>query len=127
FAITGPTGSGKSSILTALSLALYGKGHKSTLSAADYVTVGAREGQVQLIFSAKGKRFTAKWSCTVLKKDGSPLKVPQSKPEAFLNDQAISLEEMREAIGLTQEHFERTVILNQGEFSRFLTSSFAKR
>jgi exonuclease SbcC len=127
FAITGPTGSGKSSILTALSLALYGKGHKSSLSAADYVTVGCREGRVELEFSTKGKRFLAKWSCTVLKKDGTPLKVPQSKPEAFIDEVAISLEEMRDAIGLTQEHFERTVILNQGEFSRFLTSTFAKR
>lgn len=131
FAITGPTGSGKSSILTSMTLALFGKGSKTDLSGADFVAQGTREGQIFLTFSSQAKTYMASWSCVVLNKKGEPLAAPRTKREFFQADkegQWVTLENNpEEVIGLTFDQFSKTVVLNQGEFAKFLTSSFSER
>ena len=57
FAITGPTGSGKSSILTSISLALYGKNHKKSLDSKDFVSLGAASASIKLNFETKGNKY----------------------------------------------------------------------
>ena len=85
FAITGHTGTGKSSILTAISLALYGKNYKKALSSNDFVSLGASDAFAKLIFKHNHEIYTAVWEIK-LKKKGSDLaegslsqKIPSEK------------------------------------------------
>ena len=126
FAITGPTGSGKSSILTSISLALYGKNHKKSLDSRDFVSLGAAAASIKLNFETKGNKYCASWSLKVLKKNGDPIKKPSV--QRVVSKDGIAIESSpEEIIGLTFDQFIRSVILNQGQFSKFLISNFSER
>ena len=66
--ITGPTGAGKSSILTAISLALYGKTHKTALTQSDFISSGTDKAEIKLEFSIGKNTFNATWLCRIKKK-----------------------------------------------------------
>jgi len=128
FAITGQMGSGKSSILMAISLALYGKTplSKTALRPIDLVSLGSQQGSIILDFSIGEKNYTAIWKCKVLKKDGSPLK--NATPTQLLYQGDTVLEVLPAKImNLSFDQFSRSVILNQGEFSDFLGRKFKDR
>ncbi|WP_417335177.1 SbcC/MukB-like Walker B domain-containing protein [Halobacteriovorax marinus] len=126
FAITGPTGSGKSSILTAISLALYGKNYKKSLDSKDFVTLNMPSSKVSLNFETKGENYCASWSIKVLKKNGGPIKKPTT--QRIVTKDGVAIEQSaEEIIGLSFDQFIRSVILNQGQFSKFLTSNFSER
>lgn len=126
FAITGPTGSGKSSLLNAISLALFGRTYKKSLNTTDYVSTGTQGASVELEFEHLGELYQARWSIKVAKSDGSPIKNPIPK-RSLLKQGQILEKRADEIIGLNFEQFCRSAILNQGEFSRFLYSSFSER
>lgn len=126
FAITGPTGSGKSSILSSISLALYGKNYKKSLDSKDFVTLGQSSASIKLNFSTKGELYCATWQLKVLKKNGEPIKKPS--PQRILTRDGVAIEKSAdEVIGLTFDQFIRSVLLNQGQFSKFITSNFSER
>jgi DNA repair protein SbcC/Rad50 len=129
FAITGETGSGKSTILNCISLALYGVNYKNNRN-RDFVTLGESFGEIELVFSLENSIYKAHWMFKLLKNDGSEYKTP--KPEKhfyrYQDNQWEALAETPEKIlGLTFDQFSKTIILNQGEFAKFLTSSFKER
>lgn len=129
FAITGDTGSGKSTILNCISLALYGKSYKG-LTQGDFVTLGEAYGKVELTFSCAGSMYQSIWGCRVRKKNGEYLKAPSHTKEFFLlngTDKKPLDAAPEDVIHLSFEQFCKTVILNQGEFARFLTSTFRER
>jgi DNA repair protein SbcC/Rad50 len=126
FAITGPTGSGKSSILTAITLALYGTGHKTKLSAIDYVSTGEDSAQVELQFQFKNNHCLAFWGIKTVGSRGKTLAKPILTRKLFVNGEPQE-NTPEQLLGLSFEQFTRTVILNQGEFARFLTSNFTER
>lgn len=132
FAITGETGAGKSSILNAISLALYGNVYKKQLNQSDLVSLGEREASVDICFSAKSKKYQASWSARVKKKDGSPLSPPKVNrffyeikgDELQLMD---SKQKPEDVLSLDFDQFCKCVILNQGDFAKFLASNFSER
>ncbi len=134
FAITGETGAGKSTLLNALALALYGRVYKRQLVQSDLVTLGEREASIALHFSVRGKRHLATWQTVVRKKDGTPLSTPRT--ERFFYSLPANGDEKEasvlphapeEVLQLDFEQFCKCVVLNQGEFARFLTAGFAER
>ncbi|MGE3608100.1 MAG: AAA family ATPase [Bacteriovoracaceae bacterium] len=135
FAITGDTGSGKSTVLNCIGLALYGEIYKKNVNQLDVVTLGEKEGQIELIFQSKNKYYLADWRAKVLKQDGKPYSTPQSpqriiyeldQPDFSASKTATNLS-ASEILNLDFEQFCKCVILNQGEFARFLNSSFTER
>src|SRR3712207_8567114 len=50
---------GKSTVLNAIGLSLYGQLFKKNLVQNDVVTLGEKEGQIELILEAKGKTYLA--------------------------------------------------------------------
>lgn len=132
FAITGETGAGKSSILNAISLALYGNVYKKQLNQSDLVSLGEREANVEIQFSTKSRRYQASWSARVKKKDGSLL-IPPKITRFFYEVKGSELQLLdgklkpEDVLSLDFEQFCKCVILNQGDFAKFLISNFSER
>lgn len=130
FAITGQTGSGKSTLLNAISLALFGKTYKQNYNGQDIVTLGEREANIELIYSNHTGKYKAVWNCRVAKKDGTPLKMPKSDRKFYTfqdNDYILQDYTAEQELPLDFEQFCKTVILNQGQFAEFISSTFSKR
>lgn len=131
FAITGKTGAGKSTILNCISLTLFGKVYKKDTDGLDYVTLGESSGQIKLIFSNAAQKYLAHWKLKIRKKNGELYKKPQLTRSfgKYTSDDDIEYieKEPSEIIGLTFDQFCKTTILNQGQFAKFLTSSFKER
>lgn len=125
FAITGATGSGKSSLLTAISLALYGNTYKKTLNQWEYVTQDEVEASIDLEFSSNGVVYRALWRC---KKhiDKNGILRPKYTRELLANGEMTD-QDIETIVGLNFEQFKKTIILNQGQFAEFLTATFTER
>ena len=146
FAITGPTGSGKSTILDAICLALYdttprlrrGSGTikskdvgNNTLSQNDPKNIlrrGAAQGYAVVDFSAvDGKIYSAKWSVRRARNSvkGALQDVEYSvfnvTDKCELKGTKTELKKAVEVlVGLNFEQFTRAVLLAQGDFAAFL-------
>ena len=130
FAITGDTGAGKSSILNSIALALYGQNYKRNLTQADFITLGQAEGKIELEFSCSEKRYISVWDCRIRKKNGEFLKQPRLSKEFYqIKDGEKHILDIvpEDVIHLNFEQFCKTIILNQGQFAKFLTSGFKDR
>lgn len=146
FAITGPTGAGKSTILDALCLALFDsmprlpagrgemlgpEGDPNSIRTNDVRTVlrrGAGFGWAEVDFvGIDGDAYRARWE----------LRRARQKAQGALQQQSMSLssldgerrfgdgkksvlEEIERRLGLTFEQFRRAVLLAQGDFATFL-------
>lgn len=124
FALVGPTGSGKSTVIDAMCFALYGSvpryGNKGSVSPV--VTMGAIEARVSLTFESGGARYIA---TRVVRRGKTGASTKEARLELVDGDvlagSAREIDEAVEAlVGLTFEHFTRAVVLPQNEFARFL-------
>lgn len=142
FAITGPTGSGKTSIIDAICYALYGK----TPRGADRRTLVSHDRdnlRVDFEFSARGKRYriTRQINQTrSVKRDGtekrsanpSPVQLAEFDDErgtwSGLDDRSDDIgRRVVEVVGLDFDAFTRCVVLPQGRFAEFLNGAPAER
>ena len=148
FALTGPTGSGKSTLIDGLCFALYGTvprwGKDNAI--ADALAPAANACRVCLVFEAAGKRYAAVRALTRDKKGLVHTKearlelldpaIPPGAPIADLL--AASIEPLAEGpdlvtarvedlLGLSYRHFTQSVLLPQGRFSEFLHAKAGAR
>jgi exonuclease SbcC len=147
FAITGQTGSGKSTILDALCLALFDdtpRLHNATESGVEVTDVkdktirqddcrailrrGTVEGYAEVDFlSLGGERFRAKWFVNRAhgRMDGSLHNTNITLTNLSTQDEVYGtkkelLARITALVGLTFDQFTRAVLLAQGDFSTFL-------
>lgn len=143
FLICGETGSGKSTILDAICLALYNKtprltnGNKTTetsykeggqeisiMSVNQLLKKGEKEGGITLLFEgADGSDYIAEWKCRVnrngkLKDEEWYITDNTGKTDDSRGKARIA--KMTEIIGLDYDEFCRTSMLAQGQFTQFL-------
>ncbi|MDO4728677.1 MAG: AAA family ATPase [Bacteroidota bacterium] len=153
FAIVGQTGSGKSTILDAICLALYnttprlktgnskvlvdsGVDELATNNVRNLLRKGAVSGYVKVVFLAvDGNRYESHWA----------IKRASNKINGKIQEESIVLKEfetdsiysehrksqvllkIRDLIGLSFEEFTKTVILSQGDFASFLKQKDEER
>ena len=124
FALVGPTGSGKTSIIDALTFALYGSVPRldDRRAVAPVISQNLTEARVRLDFTVDGAAYTAARVVRATRSGGATTK------EARLQrgDEVVAgtADEVTDAVaallGLTFEHFTTCVSLPQGQFARFL-------
>ena len=131
FAITGDTGAGKSTILDAITLALYGKVCRNN-NEREVLSHGAGEATAECEFEAGGQRYLAQWSIRKRKskkEEGSfsverSLAVWNAVADNFEILEAHRLNEVNrlveEVTGLDFTRFTRSMMLAQGDFASFL-------
>lgn len=133
YAITGSTGAGKTTILDAITIALYHSvprfnSTKATL--LDVVSYGATDAFTRVTFENEKYVFEANWQIRLISTTGKLLKNPQEEvslknltTSKILASQKKSF--IKNIIKVTQldyDQFLRSVLLAQGEFASFLTA-----
>ncbi|MGD6991743.1 AAA family ATPase [Sutcliffiella horikoshii] len=137
FGIFGPTGSGKSSILDGMTLALYGKVERASNNTQGIMNHAENQLEVSFLFeleNAKGKqRFkverTFKRTDDIRVKSGiSRLTEVKENEHIVIADKASEVNQaIQEILGLTIDDFTRAVVLPQGKFAEFLSLKGADR
>lgn len=135
FGIFGPTGSGKSTILDAITIALYGEISRGT---KEYINTDIGKLYVAFEFEAgSGKdRRTYKVERSVKQKDGGGIStdfvkfypVTEDDKNVQVTEKVNEVrDEVTRIIGLNANDFTRSVVLPQGRFSEFLKLSGSDR
>ena len=132
FAIVGDTGAGKTTILDALTLGLYGKVHRNKM-VEEVLTYGATEAYAEVEFSVNTDIYRSKWSLWRArgKVDGNTKAKRElaqwdanTKEFNILATKIREIEEKTEAItGLDYHRFSKSVLLSQGDFAAFLKAT----
>jgi len=128
FGIFGPVGSGKSSILEAITFALYGRTDRLNLSGDNryynMMNLKSNELLIDFIFET-GKEQTAYRAMVKGKRNGrnfDEVKTLERATYKKVANEWIPIENgaPEEAIGLSYDNFKRTIIIPQGQFQEFL-------
>jgi DNA repair protein SbcC/Rad50 len=148
FALVGPTGSGKSTVIDGLCFALYGTvprwGKENAI--ADALAPAANGCRVCLVFEVGGKRYAA---VRALNRDkqgrvhtkearlelldaavepGAPISaLLEASVDQIAEGPALVTAGVEELLGLSYQHFIQSVLLPQGRFSRFLQAKASER
>ena len=126
FVITGDTGAGKTTILDAITLALFGRTSRD--HQREVMSNGATECFAEVEFSNENGRFHARWEQRKKRRSENLetnriLSRWENGQYGILHAglQGMSVQVARH-LGMSYDQFKRTVLLAQGEFAAFLTS-----
>ncbi|WP_026924123.1 AAA family ATPase [Glycomyces arizonensis] len=146
FALTGPTGAGKSTVLDAMCFALYGRTPRWRNNTTQHaIAPSAVEGRVRLVFAAAGVHYVA---TRILRRDKNgnvktTMAALEQLPEGVNPADDTELVEglgralagspstvstaAERIVGLPFDQFTKCVLLPQGEFAEFLHATAADR
>ncbi len=141
FAITGPTGSGKSTILDVIALALFNRIPRmpgnSTISKGDIEKFGAvltrnqKEAFAKITFETNTGNYTSKWSISTARtgnlRDYEMEITELSSGKLFDLKKSEVPAKNEELIGLSYQQFIKAVLLAQGEFAQLLKAEKKER
>jgi len=129
FSLSGPTGSGKSSLIDAMIFALYGRVPRlGGREVAPVISAGADRARVSVDFAVGDQVYTVARQVLRTKTGAN---TNESRLERGPDTLASGADEVTKAVeallGLRYEDFTKTVVLPQGEFARFLTATKSDR
>lgn len=131
--LTGEIGAGKTTILDAITLALFGRTNrhgkdKSDSLAQHVISYNTTEGYASVVFQVNNQKYQAEWIAKKSKNENK-FKVEnhffdlQDASRNKVSKTSEALEAVQKVLKLDFEQFTRSVMLAQGEFSRFLKSN----
>jgi len=135
FAITGPTGAGKTSILDAICLALYHQTPRLSVSSGSNELMTRHTGDclAEVQFSVQGKAYRAFWSQRRARNQADGKLQPPHVELAHGSGTIISsqiadkLKQIKKITGLDFGRFTKSMLLAQGGFAAFLNASANER
>jgi len=138
FAITGPTGSGKSTILDVISLALFnqvprlGKISRSEiLNKGAILTRNQKEAYAKVTYQCKHGIFSSQWSISTNRNEKLreyEMEISSIESGAILDLKKSDVPGKNEdLIGLNYNQFIKSVVLAQGDFAQFLKAKKDER
>ncbi len=127
FGIFGSVGSGKSTVLEAISYALYGRTerlHQRDNVAYNMMNLRSNELFIEFDFSAgkPGRTYRFAVRCKRNSRHFDKVRTPNRSAYVWDNDEWTPLEssDAEHILGLSYENFRRTIIIPQGKFQEFL-------
>ncbi|MPZ74452.1 MAG: AAA family ATPase, partial [Nitriliruptorales bacterium] len=122
FALSGPTGAGKSSIIDGMCFALYGSVPRlDRRTVAPVISMGKVEARIRFDFTVADREFSA---VRVVRRTANGASTKEARLEHEGQVVAGDADGMTAAVehllGLGFEQFTKSVVLPQGEFARFL-------
>jgi exonuclease SbcC len=135
FAITGPTGAGKTTILDAMTAALYGRVHRHDKDLKEMMSRYTAECYAEVEFEVKEIAYRAKWSMKRSrgKNDGAfqgeKMELSVLSTGEFLGGHTTTgvKQAIKDLCDLDYDQFLRSVILSQGDFASFLLAKDNER
>ncbi|OAV44702.1 AAA family ATPase [Lewinella sp. 4G2] len=145
YAIVGPTGAGKTTILDAITLALYGqternlKDRDTNPENTTVMSYGTAECEASIEYETATGRYRSTWTQARAHKkptgklQGNKRRIDQLSPDGVGEDKIIAegiravKDKTEEIVGLDYDRFVRSAMLTQGEFARFLKSSATEK
>ena len=138
FALTGPTGAGKSTILDAICLALYGatpRLGRITKTSNEIMSRQTGECYAEVVFESQAGRFRCHWEQRrARKKPGGTLQNPQHDIAEGKSDGKVIENHLRrvqqaveEKTGMDFDRFTRSILLAQGGFDTFLKADVEQK
>jgi exonuclease SbcC len=138
FAITGPTGSGKSTILDVISLALFNQVPRlGRITRNEIIATGAiltrnqKEASAAVTYSCKNGSFVSTWSISTNRNENLrdyDMELANVDTGALFDLKKSDIPaKNEELIGLNYNQFIKSVVLAQGEFAQFLQAKKDER
>ena len=137
FALTGPTGAGKSTILDAVCLALYGKTPRlGAVTAGSNEIISRQTGECysEVVFESLGSRYRCSWEQHRARRNPEG-KLTDAKHEISNADSGEIIESKKSLVssviesktGMDYERFTRSILLAQGDFDIFLKADNSQK
>jgi exonuclease SbcC len=130
FAVTGPTGAGKSSLVDAITYALFGKVPRVGSAVKELISQGDDRLKVELTFAADGGTYRVHRSTA--RKGQAPVQLERfdegEQDWVGIADSAReTTDEIEQLLRMDYDAFIRSVLLPQGEFQQFLAGDRDER
>ena len=136
-AFVGATGAGKSTVIDAVTFALFGQVARHGSAVAPIINRQAIEARVALKFEAAGTVYTAARTAKLQFLENLPpsslqartkeIRLERDDGEILASNHTDMVDAVRTLIGLDFEQFTKTAVLPQGHFARFLHDTSTKR
>ncbi len=138
FAIVGPTGSGKSTILDVITLSLFNRiprfskaiSKNEIAKEASVLTHHTKDAFASIEYEIKGQRYKSAWSIKTNRNDKlNDYEMTFYNPDGSVEDLKKSEvpSKNEEIIGLKYDQFVKAILLSQGEFAKFLKADKNER
>ena len=139
FAIVGPTGAGKSTLLDAITLALFNRvprfdkniSTKFIGQTGSILTRGEKECTIEVEYVSKSGTYVSKWWININRNNNLNdygMEIIEKVSGTIITNKKTEVPERNQRfIGLSYDQFVKSILLSQGEFSKFLKSGKDER